>query len=68
MQPICQSEKAQQRMVSVESQPLFGPTVYWRLYCPVEGLLNEGKTKVADYKKNQPWPEGEFSEALGGTA
>ena len=68
MQPICQFEKGQLRMISVESQPLFGPTMHWRVYCPVEGLLHEGKTQMADYKTNQPWPEGEVAEALGGTA
>ena len=51
-------------LVSVESQPLFGPTMHWRVYCPVRGKLTEGKTRIADYKEHQPWPVGEVAEAL----
>ena len=64
MQPICGFEKGQLRLISVESQPLFGPTMHWRVYCPVDGKIAEGKTKMADYKENQPWPEGEVAAAL----
>lgn len=70
IQPICQFEEGELRMISVESQPLFGPTMHWRVYCPVRGKLHEGWTKIADYKDTQPWPEGEVAEALmrGGAA
>jgi hypothetical protein len=64
IQPICQFEEGELRLISVESQPLFGSTMHWRVYCPVKGKLHEGWTKIADYKDHQPWPEGEVAEAL----
>ena len=66
IQPICEFEEGEVRMISVESQPLFGPTMHWRVYCPVRGKLAEGKTKIADYKDHAPWPEGAVAEALAG--
>ena len=66
MQPICQFEEGDLRLISVESQPLFGPTMHWRVYCPVKGKLAEGKTVIADYKGHAPWPEGEVAEAITG--
>ena len=64
MQPICGFEEGELRLISVESQPLFGPTMHWRVYCPVKGKLHEGWTKISDYTEHQPWPEGEVAEAL----
>ena len=64
MQPICQFEEGELRLISVESQPLFGPTMHWRVYDPVKGKIDEGWTKMADYKDHQPWPEGKTAEAL----
>ena len=61
IQPICQFEAGELRLISVESQPLFGPTMHWRVYCPVEGKLKEGKTKMADYKDHAPWGQGELT-------
>ena len=68
IQPICQFEEGELRLISVESQPLFGPTMHWRVYDPVAGKLAEGHTKIADYKGHQPWPVGEVAEALSGGA
>jgi len=61
IQPICQFEEGEVRLISVESQPLFGPTMHWRVYCPVQGKLAEGKATIADYKDHAPWPEGELA-------
>ena len=61
IQPICQFEAGELRLISVESQPLFGPTMHWRVYCPVEGKLKEGKTQMADYTDHAPWGEGELT-------
>ena len=66
IQPICEFEEGEVRLVSVESQPLFGSTMHWRVYCPVRGKIAEGKTQIADYKDHTPWPEGEVAEALMG--
>ena len=53
-------------MISVESQPLFGPTQHWRVFDAAAGKLAEGHTKIADYKDHQPWPVGEVAERLSG--
>jgi hypothetical protein len=68
IQPICDFEEGEVRVVSVESQPLFGPTMHWRVYDPVRGKIAEGKTKMADYVGHQPWPVGEVAKALTGSA
>jgi len=68
MQPICEFEEGEVRVISVESQPLFGPTMHWRVYCPVKGQIAEGKTRIADYKDHAPWPEGEVAAAISGGA
>jgi hypothetical protein len=64
IQPQCGFEPGEVRLVSVESQPLFGPTMHWRVYDAVQGLIAEGRTKLADYDDVQPYPTGEHAEAL----
>jgi len=64
IQPICGFEEGELRVISVESQPLFGPTMHWRVYDAVRGKIAEGHTKMADYKEHDPWPTGEVAEAL----
>ena len=59
IQPICGFEDGELRMISVESQPLFGATMHWRVYDPVRGKLAEGHTVMSDYENHQPWPTGE---------
>jgi hypothetical protein len=64
IQPTCGFEPGEVRVVSVESQPLFGPTMHWRVYDAVQGKIDEGYTKLADYVDVQPYPTGRFAEAL----
>ena len=64
IQPICQFEEGEVRVISVEGQPLFGPTMHWRVYDPVAGKVAEGKTVMADYEGHQPWPVGDVAKAL----
>ena len=64
IQPQCGFESGEVRLVSVESQPLFGPTMHWRVYDAVQGLIAEGHTKLADYDDVQPFPTGEYADAL----
>jgi len=64
IQPICGFEEGEVRVISVESQPLFGPTMHWRVYDAVKGKIAEGKTKMDDYREVQPWPTGKWAEAL----
>jgi len=50
--------------VSVEAQPLFGATMHWRVHDAVQGVVAEGHTRLADYVDVQPYPTGEYAEAL----
>jgi hypothetical protein len=64
IQPQCGFSEGEVRLVSVESQPLFGPTMHWRVYDAVQGLVAEGHTRLADYVGVQPYPTGPYAEAL----
>jgi transmembrane protein DUF3556 len=64
IQPQCGFADGEVRVVAVESQPLFGPTMHWRVYDAVRGMIAEGHTKLADYEEVQPWPTGRFAEPL----
>ena len=67
IQPICGFEKGELRVISVESQPLFGPTMHWRVFDAASGEIAEGKTRMADYEDYQPWPVGDVAKALSKT-
>ena len=64
IQPQCGFTEGEVRVVSVESQPLFGPTMHWRVYDAVQGMIAEGHTRLDDYDDVQPYPTGRFAEAL----
>ncbi len=64
IQPICEFDEGEVRVISVEGQPLFGDTMHWRVYDPVTGKRAEGKTRMADYTEHQPWPVGDVAKAL----
>jgi hypothetical protein len=42
----------------VESQPLFGSTLHWRIFDARRGLLDEGYVELAELKKRAPWDYG----------
>jgi hypothetical protein len=64
IQPQCNFDEGEVRVVSVEGQPLFGSTLHWRVYDPVQGMIAEGHTRLSDYVDVQPWPTGRFADAL----
>jgi hypothetical protein len=64
IQPQCGFEEGELRMVSVESQPLFGGTMEWKVYDAKTGLVDEGTTVMAPMRALQPWPMGEHAEAV----
>jgi hypothetical protein len=68
IQPQCGFEPGEVRMISVEGQPLFGPTMHWKIVDAATGLVDEGKTEMARMKGLQPWPAGEYAAALRGRA
>jgi len=66
IQPICGFEEGEVRVVCVESQPLFDPTMRWRVHDAVRGLIAEGVTNLDDYEDVQPYPTGAYAEAMRG--
>ena len=64
IQPQCGFREGEVRVVSVEAQPLFRATLHWRVYDPLQGLIAEGHTRLADYEHVQPYPTGRYAEAL----
>ena len=64
IQPQCGFAEGDVRVVSVESQPLFDATMRWRVLDAVRGVIAEGHTRLADYDDVQPYPTGQYAEAL----
>jgi hypothetical protein len=64
VQEQCGFEPGELRVVMVESQPLFGRTMAWRVVDAATGLVAQGETVLAPMRALQPWPTGEHAEAL----
>ncbi|NNL67753.1 MAG: DUF3556 family protein, partial [Myxococcales bacterium] len=58
VQAQCGFEEGEVRVVMVESQPLFGKTMHWRVHDAKRGLVDEGRTEIAPLRAVQPWPTG----------
>ena len=59
----CGFEAGELRVISVESQPLFGRTMAWRVIDAVTGVVDQGETEIAPMSALPPWPAGEHAEA-----
>lgn len=67
VQAQCGFEPGELRVVMVESQPLFGRTMQWKIADAADGVLEEGETEIAPMRALQPWPTGAHADAyLGG--
>ena len=64
VQRQCGFEEGELRVVMVESQPLFGATMAWRIADAASGPLEQGATVIAPTRAWQPWPTGERAEAI----
>jgi hypothetical protein len=64
VQQQCGFEPGELRVVMVESQPLFAPTMAWRVVDAAEGELASGETVIARMLGQQPYPTGAYAEAL----
>ena len=51
----------------VESQPIFGRTMQWKIADASRGIIAEGETAIAPMREATPWPTGACAAALGGT-
>ncbi|MDG1957557.1 MAG: DUF3556 domain-containing protein [Candidatus Binatia bacterium] len=64
IQPLCEFEEGELRVISVEGQPLFGETMHWTVYDAASGEVANGETQMSDYEEHQPWPVGDVAKAL----
>jgi hypothetical protein len=64
IQEQCGFEEGELRVVMVESQPLFGRTMKWKVVDAKSGLFDEGETEISPARALQPWPMGEHAEAF----
>jgi hypothetical protein len=64
VQAQCGFEEGELRVVMVESQPLFGRAMEWRIADAAKGVLRRGSTEIAPMRALPPWPTGRYAEAL----
>jgi hypothetical protein len=64
VQEQCGFEPGELRVVMVESQPLFGRSMAWKIVDAASGVLEEGSTEIAPMRAFQPWPTGKYAEAF----
>ncbi|MFN2427178.1 MAG: DUF3556 domain-containing protein, partial [Candidatus Binatia bacterium] len=58
VQEQCDFEDGELRAVMVESQPLFGSTLHWRIVDAKRGLLEQGYVELSELKRRAPWDYG----------
>jgi hypothetical protein len=59
IQEQCQFDEGELRAIVVESQPLFGSTLHWRIFDAKRGQLDEGYAHLDDLARRAPWDYGE---------
>ena len=64
VQEQCGFEPGELRVVMVESQPLFGSSMAWKIVDAASGVIETGETEIAPMRDVQPWPTGEYAEAF----
>ncbi len=60
VQAQCQFEDGEVRAIMVESQPLFGSTLHWRIVDAKRGQLAEGYVPLTELAKRAPWDYGDI--------
>jgi hypothetical protein len=66
IQRECGFAPGELRVVIVESQPLLGSTMAWRVADAATGAVAAGESRITDMVERQPWPTGAEAAALGG--
>ncbi|HEY2774169.1 MAG TPA: DUF3556 domain-containing protein [Candidatus Binatia bacterium] len=59
VQAQCGFEEGELRVLAVESQPLFGSTLEWRIFDAATGLVDRGYVSLDELKRRNPWEYGE---------
>jgi hypothetical protein len=60
VQEQCQFEDGELRAITVESQPLLGSSLHWRIFDARRGLLAEGEAHLDELARRAPWDYGEI--------
>ena len=58
VQRQCQFEDGDVRVICVESQPLLGSTLHWRIVDAKRGVLDQGHVAMSELAKRNPWDCG----------
>lgn len=64
VQAQCDFAEGELRVVMVESQPLFGRTMQWKIIDAKSGMIDSGATDIAAMRDVQPWPTGAYAQAF----
>jgi hypothetical protein len=64
IQEQCGFAAGELRVVMIESQPLGGSSMAWRVADAVTGDVAQGETRIADLLERQPWPTGRQADAF----
>jgi len=59
VQAQCDFEDGEVRAIMVESQPILGSTLHWRIVDARRGILEEGYAPLSVLAKRAPWDYGE---------
>lgn len=60
VQQQCDFDDGELRVICVESQPLLGSTLHWRIVDARRGQLAEGHVELEELMKRKPWDYGEI--------
>jgi hypothetical protein len=58
VQERCKFEEGEVRLLTVESQPLLGSTLHWRIVDAKRGLVDEGYAHLDELARRAPWDCG----------
>jgi hypothetical protein len=64
IQEQCGFGTGELRVIMVESQPLFGRTMAWKIADAANGILERGETEIAPLRASQAWPTGTAAAAF----
>ena len=59
IQEQCDFEDGELRVITVESQPLLGSTLHWRIVDAKRGVLEQGHAPLDELARRAPWDYGE---------
>jgi hypothetical protein len=64
IQDQCGFAPGELRVIMVESQPLFGRTMAWKIVDAASGIVEEGESEIENLRARQAWPTGSMADAF----